>query len=178
MAATGSADDDAPHRTIRANTRPLRTRPSSMHDSSIAAAKPLLSVQRLRPMCEGALTQLCGRHPEISLVLVATADARLVSSRVADGLDAHRVAAMSAALLALGETLAQELSGGGCQSALLSMDSYTCAVVHIPDLRQSLLLAVGVRQNILPALARRLALDLAEKLSQSLGRPEHGATAP
>ncbi|MBE1161865.1 roadblock/LC7 domain-containing protein [Dyella acidiphila] len=145
-----------------------------MHHSSMVAAMQASSAQQLRPLCEDALAALCDSRPEISLALIATADARLLSSRTPAGMDAHRLAAMTSSLLALGETLSRELSGGGCQSAMLSMHNYTCAVVHIPRAHQSLVLAVGVRQTIMPALARRMALDLAEKISLALDALEAG----
>ncbi|GGA03264.1 roadblock/LC7 domain-containing protein [Dyella caseinilytica] len=146
-----------------------------MDDSLVAFGANPISASDIRSLCDSALLKLCDKHPEISLALVTTADAWLISHRFLEKMDAHRLSAMTASLLALCESLSKELSGGSCQSALLSMDSYTCVIVHINSAQQSLVLAIGVRQNVMIALARRFALDLAERISLSLRALESGA---
>jgi len=145
-----------------------------MRQSHAAVGTPPLSAPELRPLCEDEVARLCSSFAEISLAVVATADARLVTCQSRLARNDHRIAAMAGSLLALCETLSRELSGGTCQSAVISMDDYTCVIVHVPGLRQSLVLAIGVGQDVMLALARRLALDLADRLSARLKAYEAG----
>jgi predicted regulator of Ras-like GTPase activity (Roadblock/LC7/MglB family) len=139
-----------------------------MNPSLAASGTRPFGVAGIRTLCDSELQKLCVRHPEVSLALVATADAWLISSRSSERADANRLSAMTASLLALCESLSKELSGGSCQSVLLSMDSYTCVIVHITSAHRTLVLAVGVRQDVMLALARRFALDLAKRISSAL----------
>ena len=141
---------------------------SHMDDSLIAFGADPITAPDIRSLCDRELLKLCDRHPEVSMALVASADAWLISCRSSEKMDAHRLSAMTTSLLALCEPLSKELSGGGCQSVLLSMDSYTCVVLHITSLQRSLVLAIGVPQTLMPALARRFAMALAERISLSL----------
>jgi predicted regulator of Ras-like GTPase activity (Roadblock/LC7/MglB family) len=139
-----------------------------MHDSYRAAVVAPLSALELRPLCESEVAKLCNNFPEVSLAVVATADARMVTCQSAKSRNGDRVAAMVGSLLALCESLSKELSGGTCHSALVSMNEYTCVIVHVQGWHQSLVLAIGVGSDVMLALARRLALDLADRLSTHL----------
>lgn len=119
----------------------------------------------LRAICDKELAELCKNYPEISLAVVTTADARLISMHSSIVKEGHRIAAMAGSMLGLCETLARELSAGSCQSAVVSMTDYTCIFVRIADPRHPLALAIGVGHNIMLALSRRVALDLAERIS-------------
>lgn len=121
-----------------------------------------------RAICESSLTQLCANHPEVSLALITTTDAHVVSHRSHASLDAARIAAMTSSIIAICESLSSELDGGGCQSASISMGEYTYVIAHIPTPQQSLALAIGVTHEFLLARARRLTLDLAERIARSL----------
>lgn len=132
--------------------------------SASVDALPISALQ-LRPLCDSELIRLCESYTEVTLAIVATADARLVSCKSGQSRDGHRIAAMTGSLLALCESLSRELSGGSCQSVVVSMDDYTCVIVHVTGMHQSLVLAIGVGQSVMLALARRVALDLADRLS-------------
>lgn len=121
-----------------------------------------------RAICENSLTHLCANHPEVSLALIATTDAHVVSHRSHAGLDAARIAAMTSSIIAICESLSNELDGGGCQSASISMGEYTFVIAHIPTPQQSLALAIGVTHDILLARARRLTLDFSARIARSL----------
>jgi predicted regulator of Ras-like GTPase activity (Roadblock/LC7/MglB family) len=144
----------------------------SMHDSHRSAVTAPLSALELRPLCESEVAKLCKNFPEISLAVVATADARMVTCQFNQRRNGDRVAAMVGSLLALCESLSKELSGGTCQSALISMNACNCVIVHVQGRHQSLVLAIGVGQDVMLALARRLALDLADRLSTHLKAAE------
>jgi predicted regulator of Ras-like GTPase activity (Roadblock/LC7/MglB family) len=140
-----------------------------MHES-LAAHDAFNKLAELRAICDRELAELCQNYPEISLAVVATADARLISMRSSIVQDGHRIAAMTGSLLALCESLARELSAGGCQSTVVSMDHYTCIIVRIADPHHPLALAIGVGHNIMLALSRRVALDLASRISSHIQR--------
>lgn len=136
-----------------------------MHEPQ-AVSTAFRRMAELRAICDRELAELCQNYPEISLAVVATADARLISMRSSLVRDGHRIAAMTGSLLGLCETLAKELSGGACQSTVVSMEYYTCIFVRIADPRHPLALAIGVGHNIMLALSRRVALDLAARITQ------------
>jgi predicted regulator of Ras-like GTPase activity (Roadblock/LC7/MglB family) len=138
-----------------------------MHEP-FAANAAFRRLAELRAICDRELAELCQQYPEISLAVVATADARLISMRSSLVQDGNRIAAMTGSLLGLCESMARELAGGSCQSAVVSMEHYTCIVVRIADPRHPLALAIGVGHNILLALSRRVALDLAARISSHL----------
>lgn len=146
----------------------LQSISKDMHNPSGAKSAPIFSAMQLHPLCEQEVVKLCMKHPEINLVAVATADARLVTCRTAPAQDGHRIAAMVGSLLALCESFSNELSGGSCQSVTVTMDDRTCVIVRVTGIHQSLVLAVGVSENVMLALVRRLALDLAARLSIQL----------
>lgn len=138
-----------------------------MHEPLVANAA-FRRLAELRAICDRELAELCQQYPEISLAVVATADARLISMRSSLVQDGNRIAAMTGSLLGLCESLARELAGGSCQSTVVSMEHYTCIIVRIADPRHPLALAIGVGHNILLALSRRVALDLATRISTHL----------
>jgi len=138
-----------------------------MHETHAAHAA-FRRLAELRAICDRELAELCKQYPEISLAVVATADARLISMRSSITQDGNRIAAMTGSLLGVCEALARELAGGGCQSTVVSMQHYTCIIVRIADARHPLSLAIGVGHNILLALSRRVALDLATRISAQL----------
>lgn len=136
-----------------------------MHEPQ-AVSTAFRRMAELRAICDRELADLCQNYPEISLAVVATADARLIGMRSSLVQNGHRIAAMTGSLLGLCETLARELSVGACQSTVVSMEDYTCIFVRIADPRHPLALAIGVNHNIMLALSRRVALDLAARIAQ------------
>lgn len=138
-----------------------------MHESQ-AIGTVFQKMAALRTICDRELAELCQNYPEISLAVVATADARLISMCSSLERNGNRIAAMTGSLLGLCETLTSELSAGACQSIVVSMDTYTCIVVRIADPRHPLALAIGVGHNIMLALSRRVAVDLAERIARHI----------
>jgi predicted regulator of Ras-like GTPase activity (Roadblock/LC7/MglB family) len=135
-----------------------------MHESQ-AVTDAFARAAQLRAICDRELDELCRQYPEITLAVVATADARLISLRSSIVQEGHRIAAMTGSLLGLCESLARELDAGACQSTVVSMASYTCILVRIDDPSHPLALAIGVGHNIMLALSRRVAVDLAARIS-------------
>lgn len=143
-----------------------------MRESHAAVGTAPLSARELRPLCEDEVAKLCRNFTEISLAVLVTDDTRLVTCQSTLPRNDIRIASMASALLISCENLAHELSGGACQSVLVSMHDYTCVIVHVRGLHQSLVLAIGVGQDVMLALARRLALDLADRLALRLQAAE------
>ncbi|MBB6248381.1 roadblock/LC7 domain-containing protein [Rhodanobacter sp. A1T4] len=139
-----------------------------MHDSNITTTSANKEMAELRVICDRELAELSQNYPEISLAVVASADARLISFKSAITRDGNRLAAMTGALLGLCESMARELSAGACRSTIVSMDDYTCIIVHIEGPQYPLVLAIGVDHSIMLALSRRVALDLATRISSRM----------
>ncbi|MBT2116903.1 hypothetical protein KK141_05110 [Dyella sp. LX-66] len=133
------------------------------------ASEPQTPRDRLpRAICDSVLTRLCAANSDVGFALISTRDALVVSHRAHAQIDPSRLAAMTSSIIAICESLSQEFDGGHCQSVCLSMSGYTCVIAHIPANQHSLALAIGVRGEVLLARARRLTLDVAERVATSL----------
>ncbi|MCW2546339.1 MAG: Roadblock/LC7 family protein [Mycobacterium sp.] len=84
------------------------TQPSELTDSA-GAPSPMGNGARL----DALLHELMRRVPELEAAAVVTADGLPMSSALPPAMDEDRVAAMSAALLSLGERAAEGLGRGG-----------------------------------------------------------------
>ena len=78
-------------------------------DATYSAAAPVGNGARL----DALLHELMRRVPELEAAAVVTADGLPMASALPEGMDEDRVAAMSAALLSLGERAAEGLGRGG-----------------------------------------------------------------
>ncbi len=72
---------------------------------------------------DALLTELMRRTPELEAAAVVTADGLPMSSALPAGMDEDRVAAMSAALLSLGERAAEGLGRGGLSQVHIQGES-------------------------------------------------------
>jgi uncharacterized protein len=72
---------------------------------------------------DALLTELMRRTPELEAAAVVTADGLPMSSALPRGMDEDRVAAMSAALLSLGERAAEGLGRGGLSQVHIQGES-------------------------------------------------------
>ncbi len=72
---------------------------------------------------DALLTELMRRTPELEAAAVVTADGLPMSSALPPGMDEDRVAAMSAALLSLGERAAEGLGRGGLSQVHIQGES-------------------------------------------------------
>jgi predicted regulator of Ras-like GTPase activity (Roadblock/LC7/MglB family) len=120
---------------------------------------------------EGALEKLCSGNQDIRFALIATRDARVVGHQCHGANDPDRLAAMTSSVLAICESLSAEVNGGNCQSVSLTMRDCTVVIAHIPSPHFPLSLAIGVRNELMLARARRMTLDLADRIAASLNAP-------
>jgi uncharacterized protein len=89
------------------------------------------------------LADLLGRAPEVEAAAVVSFDGLPMASALPAGMDEDRVAAMSAALLSLGERAAQGLGRGDLSQVYVEGQSGTVFLVSADD--EAVLVAVGAR---------------------------------
>lgn len=92
---------------------------------------------------ERVLTTLLGQAPELEAAAVVSFDGLPMAAALPDGMDEDRVAAMSAALLSLGERAAQGLGRGELSQVYVEGESGTVFLVSADD--EAVLVAVGAR---------------------------------
>jgi uncharacterized protein len=92
---------------------------------------------------DAVLTTLLSQAPEMEAAAVVSFDGLPMASALPPGMDEDRVAAMSAALLSLGERAAQGLGRGDLSQVYVEGESGTVFLVSADD--EAVLVAVGAR---------------------------------
>ncbi len=92
---------------------------------------------------ERVLTALLAQAPELEAAAVVSFDGLPMAAALPEGMDEDRVAAMSAALLSLGERAAQGLGRGELSQVYVEGESGTVFLVSADD--EAVLVAVGAR---------------------------------
>ena len=121
-----------------------------------------------------AIHGLLAQTPEIEAAAVVSFDGLPMASALPQSMDEDRVAAMSAALLSLGERAAQGLGRGELSQVYIEGDSGTVFLVSADD--EAVLVAVaakGAKVGMMLYEVRRTAATVAEVL-----RAEDEAPAP
>lgn len=116
---------------------------------------------RLSRVLHGLLAQA----PEVEAAAVVSFDGLPMASALPPGMDEDRVAAMSAALLSLGERAAEGLGRGGLSQVYVEGDSGTVFLVSADD--EAVLVAVaarGAKAGLMLFEVRRAAESVAEAL--------------
>src|SRR3954451_23636553 len=132
--------------------------------------KPMTRSARL----DQAITDLLREAPEIEAAAVVSFDGLPMASALPQSMDEDRVAAMSAALLSLGERAAQGLGRGELSQVYIEGDSGTVFLVSADD--EAVLVAVaaqGAKVGMMLYEVRRTAAVVAEVL-----RAEEPVAAP
>jgi predicted regulator of Ras-like GTPase activity (Roadblock/LC7/MglB family) len=112
-----------------------------------------------------ALADLLAQAPELEAAAVVSFDGLPMASRLPGGMNEDRVAAMSAALLSLGEKAAQGLGRGDLSQVYVEGETGTVFLVSCRD--QAVLVAVaavGAKAGLMLYEVRRAAADLGEIL--------------
>jgi predicted regulator of Ras-like GTPase activity (Roadblock/LC7/MglB family) len=112
-----------------------------------------------------ALADLLSQAPELEAAAVVSYDGLAMASALPLGLDEDRVAAMSAALLSLGERAAQGLGRGDLSQVYVEGESGTVFLVSCDD--EAVLVAVagaGAKAGLMLFEVRRAASSIAEVL--------------
>jgi predicted regulator of Ras-like GTPase activity (Roadblock/LC7/MglB family) len=121
-----------------------------------------------------AIHGLLSQTPEIEAAAVVSFDGLPMASALPQAMDEDRVAAMSAALLSLGERAAQGLGRGELSQVYIEGDAGTVFLVSADD--EAVLVAVaakGAKVGMMLYEVRRTAQTIAEVL-----RAQHEAAAP
>ena len=112
-----------------------------------------------------ALGALLSQAPELEAAAVVSYDGLAMASALPLGMDEDRVAAMSAALLSLGEKAAQGLGRGDLSQVYVEGESGTVFLVSCDD--EAVLVAVaaaGAKAGLMLFEVRRAAADIADVL--------------
>ena len=112
-----------------------------------------------------ALADLLSQAPELEAAAVVTYDGLAMASALPVGMDEDRVAAMSAALLSLGEKAAQGLGRGDLSQVYVEGETGTVFLVSCDD--EAVLVAVaaaGAKAGLMLFEVRRAASAIAEVL--------------
>ncbi len=131
-------------------------------------------MSQLAHRLEAALADLLRALPEIEAAALVTVDGLPMASALPEGMNEDRVAAMSAALLSLGERAADGLGRGGL--AQVSIEGEDGSVHLLAAGEEAVLVAVaaaGAKAGLVLFELRRTASELGEELSRSgerLGR--------
>jgi predicted regulator of Ras-like GTPase activity (Roadblock/LC7/MglB family) len=111
------------------------------------------------------LTELVGQVPEIEAASVVSFDGLAMASALPPGMDEDRVAAMSAALLSLGERAAEGLGRGELSQVYVEGQNGTVFLVSADD--EAVLVAVaarGAKVGLMLFEVRRAAAAVADAL--------------
>jgi predicted regulator of Ras-like GTPase activity (Roadblock/LC7/MglB family) len=115
-----------------------------------------------------ALADLLAQAPELEAAAVVSFDGLAMASRLPSGMDEDRVAAMSAALLSLGEKAAQGLGRGDLSQVFVEGESGTVFLISADD--EAVLVAVaaaGAKAGLMLYEVRRSAAAVGEVLRQA-----------
>lgn len=124
------------------------------------------------------LAELVGQVPEVEAAAVVSFDGLAMASALPPSMDEDRVAAMSAALLSLGERAADGLGRGALSQVYVEGDNGTVFLVSAED--EAVLVAVaaaGAKVGLMLFEVRRAAAAVGEALRLEL-RYQQVATAP
>jgi predicted regulator of Ras-like GTPase activity (Roadblock/LC7/MglB family) len=115
-----------------------------------------------------ALADLLAQAPELEAAAVVSFDGLAMASRLPSGMDEDRVAAMSAALLSLGEKAAQGLGRGDLSQVFVEGESGTVFLISADD--EAVLVAVaaaGAKAGLMLYEVRRSAAAVGEVLREA-----------
>jgi len=114
-----------------------------------------------------ALADLLAQAPELEAAAVVSFDGLAMASRLPSGMDEDRVAAMSAALLSLGEKAAQGLGRGDLSQVYVEGESGTVFLISADD--EAVLVAVaaaGAKAGLMLYEVRRAAAAVGQVLRE------------
>ena len=125
------------------------------------------------------LAELVGQVPEIDAAAVVSFDGLPMASALPAGMDEDRVAAMSAALLSLGERAAEGLGRGLLSQVYVEGENGTVFLISADD--EAVLVAVaarGAKVGLMLFEARRSAAAVADALRAEAVPALHAVPAP
>ncbi len=126
-----------------------------------------------------AIHGLLAQTPEIEAAAVVSFDGLPMASALPPSMDEDRVAAMSAALLSLGERAAQGLGRGELSQVYIEGETGTVFLISADN--EAVLVAVaaqGAKVGMMLYEVRRTAAVVAEVLRAEVDEQEHAEAAP
>ncbi len=138
-----------------------------------------MSDQSRASRLDRALSDLLGQAPELEAAAVVSFDGLAMASALPPGMDEDRVAAMSAALLSLGEKAAQGLGRGDLSQVYVEGETGTVFLVSCDD--QAVLVAVaaaGAKAGLMLFEVRRAAVVVGAVLAEDSGPVAEPAVDP
>ncbi len=79
---------------------------------------------------DAILNEMLGDCGDMSGAMISANDGRALAERLQSGLDKHRFAAMSSALLALSDNVIRETHGGNIKNVLIQSDDGNVFILH------------------------------------------------
>ena len=119
-------------------------------------------------ICHTHINALMSLQPEIASVLISTVDGFEIASRLAPGLSAAKLSAMTSSLLALAEAMCAEAAGGACRDLVIDADAGRVLLMELPHRAQNLVLAVLCTNKITLVQVLWAVRDCRENLSRQL----------
>lgn len=148
------------------------THPEGLHMSVPTDSHPTLLGNSRGTRLDRALADLLGQAPELEAAAVVSFDGLAMASALPLGMDEDRVAAMSAALLSLGEKAAQGLGRGDLSQVYIEGENGTVFLISAED--EAVLVAVaarGAKAGLMLFEAKRAAAVVGRILSADIPPP-------
>ncbi|MBX3725326.1 MAG: roadblock/LC7 domain-containing protein [Xanthomonadales bacterium] len=136
--------------------------------ADVAAGRRLLAAPDFRGRCEKRLNHALSGQSDIDLLCLASVDGRAIACVQRTGANPARVAAMTATLMSVSESLSRELDGSGVEHALLSLRHGVVVSRRLGDRTGIFTLSALGRGTTNLALALRFTLDLADSLAADI----------
>lgn len=130
----------------------------------LAAGRRLLASAAFKARCEGVLEGWLGRHPDIDVLSVSSVDGRNVVCIQRGEFQPGRIAALSATLMSVSESLSREVGGEGVDHALLALKQGVVVSRRLADRTGIFTLSLFGSTQLNLALALRAAIDVADVL--------------
>lgn len=131
----------------------------------LTAGRRLLASAAFKSRCDSVLGDYLKRHPEIDVLSVSSVDGRSVVCQQRGDLQPSRIAALSATLMSVSESLSKEVDGDGVDHALLSLKQGVVVSRRLPDRTGIFTLSLFGNRSLNLALALRAAIDVADALT-------------
>lgn len=141
---------------------------SSKNKPDLAAGRRLLTSASFKSRCEGVLNACLDKHTEVDVLSVSSVDGRNFACMQRGGLQPGRIAALSATLMSVSESLAKEVGGGSVDHALLSLRQGVVVSRRLADRTGIFTLSLIGRGSINLALALRTAIDVSDRLAAEI----------
>jgi predicted regulator of Ras-like GTPase activity (Roadblock/LC7/MglB family) len=150
------------------------THPEGSHMSVPTDSHPTLPGNGRGARLDRALADLLDQAPELEAAAVVSFDGLAMASALPLGMDEDRVAAMSAALLSLGEKAAQGLGRGDLSQVYIEGENGTVFLISAED--EAVLVAVaarGAKAGLMLFEAKRAAAVVGRILADDIPQPVH-----